>query len=143
MIFSELFKGMEFQVGDTRSEVPNASPLVLNLEEGTYTSVCKTSGSNPAASINIYLDSIELIGQTVVAAVDTKEIGPPKVYDVEKRNIIDVVPSDKDKILKCVSVLYNDSVIKEVISFKLHICSGKFVSYIQIATGRRIINFSH
>ncbi|VDI69067.1 Hypothetical predicted protein, partial [Mytilus galloprovincialis] len=117
----QLFDRMAFQLGNTTNDLLGIKPFPLSLEEGSYNSVCKTWGSNPAAAVKIYLDNTELIGNPQVAVVDTNDTGPPNVYNVEKRNTINLFSSDKNKILKCMSVVYNDTVMNEDISFKLHI----------------------
>lgn len=116
---------MEFQLGNTSIDITGASPFSLSLEEGTYNSVCQTWGSYPAAVIKTYLENTELLGRTEVAAVESGDAGPWKVYNVENRNTINFVKSNENKILECVSVVYNDTVMKENISFEVYVFSGK------------------
>jgi hypothetical protein len=121
--FPEMFSKMEFRF-DTQKQVNvGNSPMNLRLEEGTYNSLCKTEGSNPAADIKIVLDDVEQSG--VVTYLDNKDrTEPPQAWNVENRITLTLNPKHKNKILKCVAMVNKETWMKKEMSYKLDVYSG-------------------
>jgi hypothetical protein len=57
--FPEMFSKMEFRLDTQKQDDVGRPPMNIRLEEGTYNSLCKTEGSNPAADIKIFLDEMK------------------------------------------------------------------------------------
>ncbi|XP_052094872.1 uncharacterized protein LOC127730484 [Mytilus californianus] len=119
----QTIKKTEFEIGDNKQAVAGEPALPIRLEEGTYKTICKTEGSNPAAVVKIYLDTTEEMGNAQVEVLDTSRTQPPQVYNVEKTVTINLKPDDNKKILKCVATVNNDDSMKTEISYELEVFS--------------------
>ena len=118
-----MFSKMEFSL-DTRKQVNvGNSPVHIRLEEGTYNSLCKTEGSNPAADIKIFLDDVKETG-TITALEDKDRTEPPQAWNVENRLTLTLTPTHKNKILKCVAMVNKETSMKREMSYKLDVYSG-------------------
>jgi hypothetical protein len=51
----------------------------ITLEEGTYNTLCKTEGSNPAADIKIFLDDVEET-DVITTLEDKDRTEPPQAW---------------------------------------------------------------
>ena len=121
--FPEMFSKMEFRL-DTKKQVKvGNSPEKISLEEGTYNSLCKTEGSNPAADIKIFLDEVEQTG-AITTLEDKDRIEPPQAWNVENRITLTLNPTHKNKILKCVAMVNKETLMKKEMSYKLDVYSG-------------------
>ena len=59
---------MTFTIGGTELDTISSRAEPVYLEEGDYIPVCKTIGSNPASTIKIYLNNVEIgTGQSFVS----------------------------------------------------------------------------
>ena len=121
--FPEMFSKMKFRL-DTKKKVNvGNSPTNIRLEEGTYNSLCKTEGSNPAADIKIFLDDVEQTG-VITTLEDKDRTEPPQAWNVENRITLTLKPMDTNKILKCVAMVNKESLMKKEMSYKLDVYSG-------------------
>ena len=121
--FPEMFSKMEFRI-DTQKQVNVwRPPMNITLEEGTYNTLCKTEGSNPAADIKIFLDDVEQPG-AITTLEDKDRIGPPQTWNVEKRITLTLDPMHTNKILKCVAMVNKETLMKKEMSYKLDVYSG-------------------
>ena len=121
--FPEMFSKMEFRLDTKKTVNVGNSPMNIRLEEGTYNSLCKTEGSNPAADIQIFLDDVEQTG-AITTLEDKDRIEPPQVWNVENRITLPLSPMHTNKILKCVAMVNKESLMKKEMSYKLDVYSG-------------------
>ena len=121
--FPEMFSKMEFRL-DTQKQVNDGNtPMNIRLEEGTYNSLCKTKGSNPAADIKIFLEDVEQPG--AITALDDKDrTEPPQAWNVENKITLTLNSTHKNKILKCVAMVNKETLMKKEMSYKLDVYSG-------------------
>ena len=121
--FPEMFSKMKFRL-DTKKKVNvGNSPTNIRLEEGTYNSLCKTEGSNPAADIKIFLDDVEQTG-VITTLEDKDRTEPPQAWNAENRITLTLKPMHTNKILKCVAMVNKESLMKKEMSYKLDVYSG-------------------
>ena len=120
--FPEMFSKMEFRLDMKKQVNVGNSPVHIRLEEGTYNTLCKTEGSNPVADIKIFLDDVEQPG-AITTLEDKDRIEPPQVWNVENRITLPLNPMHTNKILKCVAMVNNEILMKEM-SYKLDVYSG-------------------
>jgi len=123
--FPEMFSKMEFRL-DTQKQVNVGNPpmpMDIRLEEGTYNSLCKTEGSNPAADIKIFLDEVEQTG-AITTSEDKDRIEPPQAWNVENRITLTLNATHNNKILKCVAMVNKETLMKKEMSYKLDVYSG-------------------
>jgi hypothetical protein len=73
--FIEMFSKMEFRLNTQKQVDVGTPPMNIALEEGTYNTLCKIEGSNPAADIKIFLDDVEQPG-AITTLEDKDRIGP-------------------------------------------------------------------
>ena len=121
--FPEMFSKMEFRLDAKKQVNVGNSPMDIRLEEGTYNSLCKTEGSNPAADIQIFLDDVEQTG-AITTLEDKDRIEPPQVWNVENRITLTLNPMHTNKILKCVAMVNKETLMKKEMSYKLDVYSG-------------------
>ena len=122
--FSEMFTGMEFDLDDRKQNHIGDPALEVRLEEGSYAVVCRTMGSNPAATVKIFLGATEKDGpETKIEDKDAPT--PPQAWNVERKATIKFTPANKDDILKCVAKVNNDNSMMGEIAYKLDIYTGK------------------
>ena len=118
----KMFSKMEFGL-DTKKQVNvGNSPVHIRLKEGTYNSLCKTEGSNPAADIKIFLDDVEET-DVITTLEDKDRTEPPQAWNVENRITLTLNLMDKNKILKCVAMVNNEILMKKEMSYKLDVYS--------------------
>jgi hypothetical protein len=121
--FPEMFSKMEFRLDMKKQVNVGNSPVHIRLEEGTYNSLCKTEGSNPAADIKIFLDDVEQTG-VITTLEDKDRTEPPQAWNVENRITLTLNPMHTNKILKCVAMVNKESLMKKEMSYKLDVYSG-------------------
>ena len=121
--FPEMFSKIEFRLDAKKQVNVGNSPMDIGLEEGTYNSLCKTEGSNPAADIQIFLDDVEQTG-AITTLEDKDRIEPPQVWNVENRITLTLNPMHTNKILKCVAMVNKETLMKKEMSYKLDVYSG-------------------
>ena len=121
--FPEMFSKMELRL-DTQKQVDvGRPPMNIALEEGTYNTLCKTEGSNPAADIKIFLDDVEQ--PDVITTLKVKDrIGPPQAWNVQNRITLTLDPMHTNNILKCVAMVNKETLMKKEMSYKLDVYSG-------------------
>jgi hypothetical protein len=95
----------------------------ITLEEGTYNTLCKTEGSNPAADIKIFLDDVEQPG-AITTLEDKDRIGPPQAWNVQNRITLTLDSMHTNTILKCVAMVNKETLMKKEMSYKLDVYSG-------------------
>jgi hypothetical protein len=121
--FPEMFSKMEFRL-DTQKQVDvGRPPMNIALEEGTYNTLCKTEGSNPAADIKIFLDDVEQ-PDVITTLKDKDRIGPPQAWNVQNRITLTLDPMHTNNILKCVAMVNKETLMKKEMSYKLDVYSG-------------------
>ena len=121
--FLEMFSKMEFRL-DTQKQVDvGRPPMNIALEEGTYNTLCKIEGSNPAADIKIFLDDVEKTG-VITTLEDKDRTEPPQAWNIENKITLTLNPMHKNKILKCVAMVNKESLMKKEMSYKLDVYSG-------------------
>lgn len=121
--FPEMFSKLEFKLDTKKQSNVGNRPMDIRLEEGTYNSLCKTEGSNPAADIKIFLDDVEQTG-AITALEDKDRIEPPQAWNVQNAITLTLKPMHKNKILKCVAMVNKDTLMKRELSYKLNVYSG-------------------
>ena len=118
-----MFSKMEFILYTRKQVNVGNSPEKISLEEGTYNSLCKTEGSNPATDIQIFLEDVEQPG-AITALEDKYRTEPPQSWNVENKINLTLTPMHTNKILKCVAMLNKDTSMKKEMSYKLDVYSG-------------------